>query len=484
MDPDTSPSSAPPLPRDVPGLPPLPDGIGLLASAGLIALAAGLVQALPPGPEPARPLFFLVAVLVAAVTFGFWTGLSAAIGAFAALNFLYTAPLYTFHIARAQDFYVLVIFLLVAGLAGLLAGRLHDRAEAARARAEALEVLGALSAELGLAETRGAALAAARGQLQRLGGGAVSVALQDGVPVADAALLDTDLAAAERALRNQRPEPAPAPGWPGARFSFLPVAPDLALGHPRLDGREGPRRALAITALAEQTRLALQRLDYAEKARQERLRAETEATRSAVLTSLSHDLRTPLATILGAASALRELDMAPEARADLLAAIEEEAGRMNRHVTNLLQLTRLELATPMRPAWVDLNDIAEAAVARARRAFKGAEVALDLAPLPMIRAEGALLEQAVFNLIDNALHHGRAPVRLATRAGQGAVTLTLRDGGDGPPQAIRAWLDGPDLRPAPGQRGLGLAVAKGIARHQSGRLTWDGGFTLSLPEAP
>ena len=124
----------------------------------------------------------------------------------------------------------------------------------------------------------------------------------------------------------------------------------------------------AIAAMARQLRLALQRLDFAGRARAERLRAEAEATRAAVLASLGHDLRTPLATILGAASSLRELDLSAAARDDLLTAIEEEAERLNRHVANLLQLSRLELGAAPRRDWVDLNDIAEAADAGRRRA--------------------------------------------------------------------------------------------------------------------
>jgi two-component system sensor histidine kinase KdpD len=295
----------------------------------------------------------------------------------------------------------------------------------------------------------------------------------------------TAVAAAERCLRRNQPQPAAAAGWPGEDYGFLPLTEGLALGHGRLSGREAPRRAQAIAALADQTRAALQRLDFADKAHAERLRAEAFATRSAVLTSLSHDLRTPLATILGAASALKELDasLPPEARSDLLTAIEEEAERLNRHVANLLQLSRLELGAAPRRDWVDLNDIAEAAATRARRAFAGAQIDLDLGTLPMIRTEGGLVEQALFNLIDNGLTHGASPVRISS--GQnGALWLRVGDGGPGLPPALRAWLASPDMRPAPGQRGLGLAVAKGIAKHLGGSLTAeDGSLTLRLPEA-
>jgi len=471
------------LALDPPGLPPAPGLWGMLVTLGLIAATAGAavvtVNAVPL-PEATLPMVFLVAVLVASVAFGFWTGLFAAVTGFAALNFLFTQPLYSFHISRPQDVIALLVFLLVAGLAGLLAGRLHDRAEAARARAEALGVLGALSSDLAEAATTEAALTAALRHLTTLAGQAILVTPQtlNALPV-------SALAGAERCLRSLQPQPAAAPGWPGDAFGFLPLTAGLALGHGGLTGREAYLRAQAIAALADQTRAALQRLDFAENARAERLRAEAYATRSAVLTSLSHDLRTPLATILGAASALRDLDasLPPEARSDLLTAIEEEAGRLNRHVANLLHLSRLDLGAAPRRDWVDLNDIAGAAVTRARRSFAGAQIVLDLGALPMIRTEGGLVEQALFNLIDNGLAHGKAPVRI-TSGQDGALWLRVSDAGAGLPPDLRDWVASPDMRPAPGRKGLGLAVAKGIAHHLGGSLTaQDGALTLHLPEA-
>src|SRR3989338_2933565 len=435
------------LDQDLRGLPPAPGLWGLAVTLALIGGTSGLAKlamTLVPLPEAALPMVFLVAVLLASVAFGFWTGLFAAVTGFAALNYLFTEPLYSFHISRPQDVFALLVFLLVAGLAGLLAGRLHDRAEAARARAEALGVLSHLSSDLALATKPDEVLTVALHHLEALAAPALLV-----TPQTLGNLPATAVAAAERCLRRNQPQPAAAAGWPGEDYGFLPLTEGLALGHGRLSGREAPLRAQAIAALADQTRAALQRLDFADKAHAERLRAEAFATRSAVLTSLSHDLRTPLATILGAASALKELDasLPPEARSDLLTAK------------------------------------AAMAATRARRAFAGAQIDLDLGPLPMIRTEGGLVEQALFNLIDNGLTHGASPVRISS--GQnGTLWLRVSDGGPGLPPALRAWLAIPHMRPAPGQRGLGLAVAKGIAKHLGGSLTAeDGSLTLRLPEA-
>lgn len=477
---------------DQPGrMPPVPTALGLLWTLALV-VATGIgtkcaIWLLPAHLLPADvlPLVFLVAVLLSAVAFGFWCGLFAAVLAFSALNYLFTEPLYTFHIAQVADLVALIEFLLVAALSGFLAGRLHDRAEAARTRAEALAVLGDLSEALAEAQTLTQALQAALPALGRLCQGPAVFVTPEGVLPAGTKLDPSTLVAAERALRSGQAQPAAAPGWEGTCLTMLPVTEGIVIGHAPLTGRDGQWRELAIGALARQTRLALQRLEFAARARTERLRAEAEAARSAVLTSLSHDLRTPLATILGAASALKELDqqLPPAARADLLAAIEEEAARLNAHVSNLMQLSRLELTSKPRQDWVDVNDLVTAATTRARRAVQGADVQVKLADLPMIQSEGGLIEQAVFNIIDNALAHGKLPVSVSTSETGDSLQICIADQGPGLPVVMADWLAGPELRPALGQSGLGLAVAKGIAHHLGGNLAWaDGAFTLTLPK--
>lgn len=467
---------------------------GALIAALLVGLAALMVwMAQPVLPVTAQPLIFLIAVLLSAARSGFWIGLATAVAAFLLMNFLFTEPFFTLHVARAEDIVALAVFLAVAGLVGSLAGRLHDRAEAARAQAETLAVLAEAAARLAEADSRPAVLAHAVRNLSDLAQGqAVAVALPQLPRVlaawpALAELSAADAQGAERCLTSGRAQPAVAEGWPGGYMAFLVVPQGgaaLALGHARLAGRDTGPRAVAIATLAEQIALALRRLDASTQEAAARQEAEREATRAALLTSLSHDLRTPLATILGAATTLKELDAAlPQAaRADLLAAIVEEADRLNSHVTNLLQMTRLSREIALRRDWVDLNDIVRAAVTRAQRAHPGMVCETALADLPMARAEAGLLEQALFNLIDNALKHGQPPVRVTSGQTAQGFVLSIGDAGPGPSAQVKTWLDEAHLWPMPEQRGLGLAVAKGIARVHGGRLCWAGGaFTLSLP---
>lgn len=477
-----------------------PRPVGLLVMVLLVALAAVTVAlAGATLPEAVQPLVFLTAVLIAAVAFGFWTGLIAAAVAFGALNFLFVDPRYTFHIAQPQDLIALLVFLLVAGLAGFLAGRLHDQAEAARGRASVLQILSSLSADLAQTASEAEVLSHATRHLADLARGpALAFRAADPAPQVVAAAPEgfaaslAEVQAAERALRLNRPEPATTDGWAGSRLTVLPLGETdggaLALGHGILaaSGHDRAIREHAIAGLVRQTVLALQRLDFAARARAERDRAEAEATRSALLASLSHDLRTPLATILGAASSLHELhaELPPAAQADLIAAIEEEAARLSRHVENLLKMTRLQTGIAPHLVWVDVEDVALAAVGRAGRAWPFAQIEPDLAPdLPMVRAEAGLLEQAIFNLIENAIRHGRGPVAVGVKRTEGSLAVEVSDQGAGPPPVVRAWLASPETRPAAGLRGLGLAVCKGIAAALGGNLVAGPGalFILTLP---
>ena len=467
---------------------------GAVLAGGLVTAVAAIVLASKDIlPASTVPLIFLMAVLVSAVLSGFWIGLATAAAAFFVMNFLFTEPVFTLQVSRPQDIVTLGVFLCAAGLVGSLAGSLHDRAETARTRAETLAILSEFSGHLAGVDTREAVLEQAVTHLSTLAGGDAVVVEASALPSPLASrpqrkdLSVPDAQAAERCLRSGRIQHASAEGWQGATLTFLPV-PDgtgtLALGHCRLSRADTAQRSVAVSALVEQLALALRRLDASSKEAAARKDAEAEATRSALLASLSHDLRTPLATILGAATTLSELhdDLSDAVRADLVAAISQEAGRLNLHVTNLLQMTRLSRSIVPRLEWVDVNDIAQSAVARWRRSFPQADCLCDLADLPMIRAEGGLLEQMVFNLLDNALKHGTAPVTLRTAQAEGAVIIAVADNGPGPAPAMQTWLEGGQMWPMADQRGLGLAVAKCIALVHGGRLLWsDGAMRVTLP---
>ena len=461
---------------------------GILGAAALLItvtlLARNLHDLLP---ENVSILLFLMIVLVCAAAFGFWVGIASALGAIAAFNLLFVEPHFTLHVAKPQDLITLALFLLAAGLTGFLAGRLREQVDAANGRAAALEVVSRVSAELAGAATAEDAIRVTLRHMHELAQGPVlALRPRDGQLRPLAVLPEgyipeaSDLDAADIAYRRGRTEHASAMGWSGSRMSFYPLDGDggrasTVMGHARMSPERSDRewREQAIDVVLGQAEQALQRLALTERAEAERRRAASEETRAALLASLSHDLRTPLSTILGAATTLRELGatLPADSQADLLEAIEEESQRLARYVEKLLQLTRLQAGIAVQMAWVDAGDAVQSAVQRARRAWPKARILAEVEPLPMIRAEAGLLEQAIFNLIENAVKYSSGPIRVTGAVDGAELVLTVLDSGRGLPPAISEWIASGDAGGAPPGTGLGLPISQGIARALGGRMT-------------
>jgi two-component system sensor histidine kinase KdpD len=198
-----------------------------------------------------------------------------------------------------------------------------------------------------------------------------------------------------------------------------------------------------------------------------------ERLRNALLTSLSHDLRTPLSSIVGSVTSLRELGdkLSTEERADLLAAIHEESERLSRFVSNLLDMTRIEAgALDVRREWIDIADALAAVSIRAEKAFEGFKVETSIATgMPLIRGDSTLLQQVIFNLLDNTQKFaGRErPAYLAAERDDGEIIISLDDDGPGIPKEALELIFTKFFRVAPGDgrapgTGLGLAIAKGV----------------------
>jgi two-component system sensor histidine kinase KdpD len=240
--------------------------------------------------------------------------------------------------------------------------------------------------------------------------------------------------------------------------------------------------ASALQSFADQAAIAIERTRLVEKAAKAVTDAESERLRNALLTSVSHDLRTPLASILGSATSLRQLGdrMDGKDRADLLATIEEEAMRLSAFVANLLDMTRLESGVlDIRHDWIDVRDVVSGAAARADRLFPDRRMEMALEPnLPLVRGDAALLTQMVFNLLDNA--HKYSPpgsiTKIAARRSASGVEIVVSDRGSGiPADALNKVFDKfyrvsrSDGR-APGT-GLGLSIAAAIVTALGGTIS-------------
>ena len=457
----------------------------MLTAAAFLAIAAlSTYLARESLPEPSGLFLFFVAVLLASVRFGFWIGIGSAVAAFFLFNFLFVQPLYTLAIAEPGDFLVLAEFLGVAGLTGFLAGRLREEADTATSRAAVLEVLSAFAADLAKTTSPEKIEATLCRHASALAmSPAITLHTQAEGLATDAALDAVDLQSADRALRRRTPQDSAQPGQQGGRFAFVPLVQSgevvLMLGYHRLNADRPDRRLReqAIEATCQQANLALERLSFARIAEDARTSATRESLRSALLTSLSHDLRTPLATILGAVTSLRQLGetLPPAARDDLALAIEEEARRLSHYVDNLLHMTRLQAGLEIHLVWVDPADVVRTAINRASRAFPAARIEVDLPELPMLRLEGGLLEQSLFNLLDNAVKFSPkgSLITVAATAGADCIALTITDLGPGINTSELEEIFRPFFRADPHRSGtgLGLTICHGIVKALGGTLT-------------
>jgi two-component system, OmpR family, sensor histidine kinase KdpD len=457
-------------------------------------------------------LVFLTAVLVSAIAYGLWAALFACLVSVLAYNFFFLPPLYTFTIADPENVVALFFFAIVAVIASNLASRVRAQAVSARQRAKTTEDLYLFSRKLAGAISLDDLLWATAYQIALMLKARVvlllpedeSLAVRAGYPPEDR-LDEGDIAAAKWCWQNNRPAGRGADTLPGARRLFLPMRTGRgAVGVVGLDSdRPGPlltpdQRRL-LDALTDQAALAIERVNLVRDVDEAKLAAETERLRSALLTSISHDLRTPLASILGSATSLkdhrRSLDDA--AQAELVGTIQEEAERLNRFIGNLLDMTRLESgAIEPRAEVVDLADVVGSALGRASKVLAAHRIEVDLAAdLPLLQVDPVLLEQVLFNLLDNAAKYAPAgtEVRLEAAHDRDAVRVRILDRGDGIPTADleRIFDKFYRVHAADRQRagtGLGLAICRGFVEAMGGSVVagnrQDGSgavFTVTLP---
>jgi two-component system, OmpR family, sensor histidine kinase KdpD len=423
-------------------------------------------------------LFLLQAVLTAAVG-GAGPALAAAVAGFVLANWYFTAPLHNLTIAEPQNLLALLVYLVVAGLVAWFVAVVARRsAEVARARAEAetlARVAGASADEDPLAPL-------ARQLLEAFGQQGVAVLRGDGA--------DGGGGSGRWTVEVGAGDPVPA--RPGDATETLPLGDDtvLALVGPHLPAED---RHL-LSAFTAQLGAALTRRRLQEGAAEAARLAKADELRAALLAAVSHDLRTPLASIKACVTSLLadDVDWPPEAITEFCRTIDEETDRLTGLVVNLLDMSRLQagaLTLHRRP--VGVEEIVPAALSSLGDRARGDVVEVGVAEtLPRVDADPALLERVLANLIDNALSWSPpgVPVRVEAGGVPGAVHVRIVDRGPGIPPAERDRVFLPFQRL--GDRssgagvGLGLAVARGFTVAMGGELTVEdtpgGGTTMVL----
>jgi two-component system sensor histidine kinase KdpD len=456
-------------------------------------------------------LVFMTAVIAVSVRTRRGVAVYAALLAALAYNYFFLAPRYTLYLASFASLATVGLFLVAALVCGRLANRLRMQlllVQVGRRRAESLRALGQ---KLLAATTDADAVSATAGALRETVDAEAVALVRDAAgwrePGRDASQARFDpalLIAADASLRSGHVERAGDGPW-----HCLPLGPTahhvVVLGVRFEDPLLSPTEdAMALVeAMSRDLAQALTRLSLDRQLASTKLQAETERLRAELLASVSHDLRSPLSTIIGSAESLvaYHAQLRAEDQLALAQDIAQEGQRLDRYIQNLLDMTRLgHDGLQLQRDWIGLDELLGAAVARLRRQGPVPSVELQLEPgLPLLRVHGPLLEQALFNVLDNAAKFSPpdAPIAVSARASDEAVIIEIADQGPGIPPGDRERVFERFHRVAQGDRappgtGLGLAICRGVLVAHGGTaevLDGAGGqgtrVRLSLPrEAP
>jgi two-component system sensor histidine kinase KdpD len=478
--------------------------------AGALALVAvstliGLWVA-PRWGTAAVDMIYLPAVLAAAALWGLGPAVLAGIAAALAYNFFFTEPIHTFRMDRVTDVVTVIVLLIVALVTSKLASDIRAQARLAEAHASRNATIAGFARRLLSCSSEEDIAHTACAQLHRLFD--CNAMLVSGLPQPHIVaavpegnrLTPSDIAAAALVIESGEPAGRATARIQPAEWQFRAVRSKGAVlaaaglarddGHPPIEDDQVP----LIENLLDQVALALERARSEADRQEVTALRESDRLRSALLSSVGHDLRTPLTTIIGAAGELRSEGGHDAA---LLATIETEAAKLERYISNLLDMARIEAgAVKLKTEPVDLVDAVGAAIRDLRTGLAGHEVVVDLPDdLPLVRADPQLFHHCLINLIDNAARYsGKAgEIRVGAAVSRGAVKLTIEDEGPGLPQdeerALDAFtrIEGSDRK---GGAGLGLAIVKGFAEAMGATVTAANRdqargaiFTLRFPKA-
>jgi len=490
------------------------DWPGVLAAiAGVAAVTAGCWFAGSWLPASNIAVAYLLVVLLVAIRLGLRPAILTSVISFLAFNFFFTAPRLSFAVNDASNTITLLFFLIAAFVTSNLAGRVRRQMRAMKAAARRTATLYEFSRRIAGAATLDDVLwavvhhvaAAVRGRSLVLLPRADELEIRAGYPPEDH-LDASDWSAARTAWTKGVPTGHGAATLPSAGWLFLPLSTTrgpigvLGVQTEGDDELPSPEQSRLLEALADQTALAIERTSLFADVEAARIAAESEQLRTALLSSLSKELRTPIDGILQGAGRLAVPGETPaERRRELALEIQDEAERLNRFAHNLQDLTRLDTgALRPRTAPTPLATVLAAALDRAKRIVgdRRLQVDLDLA-LPPLHIDGVLIEQVFFNLIDNACKYSPPDSRIgvwARRRGD-KVLIEVSDEGPGIPEADRAKVFDISYRvegaAGSSATGLGLAICRGIVEAHGGRIRVDCGLNevgasicIQLPVGP
>lgn len=458
-------------------------------------------------------LIFLLPVLISAVFWGRGPSLLASILGVLCFDFFFVPPVLSFTVSDPSHIFVFVIFLLVSLVTGTLATKLRNELQRTRQREQRTVALYALSREIvaendlqqvleKIVKTVADSLDATTMIL--LHDRETDMLYKGAANPFDSVLPDEkELAVANWVLENGQPAGKGTEVIGEARALFFPIKTEdrttavLLIQLKKEESMVSPEQLQLMEAYANLAAVVIIRLQLAKEAEQTKWLAESEKLHMALLNSISHDLRTPLATITGAVTSLltEGSSYKQDTKNILLQTIKEGAQRMNRFVTNLLDMTRLESGIlQLNQEWCDIQDIIGVALREIQETLLGRHLQIDIPPdLPLVKADFALMEHVMINLLENAAKYSPPDrsITISARRSDNALLVMVADLGSAIPVPDRGHVFDKFYRAESSKHqsgtGLGLSICKGIIEAHGGQIWVDSPpesgnrFTVSLP---
>jgi two-component system sensor histidine kinase KdpD len=469
---------------------------GLRPYFGSLAIAlAALVIAIPINVmldvTTSMSRVFLIAVLISAISYGLWPSMFAAFISVVIYDFFFIPPVYSLAIHSATDIVNLAFFILAAIVVSGLAARVRRYAVLADKRALTAEKLSSFTRRVGSAMTVDDILTRAAEDIAATMGRPVVTVLADGDQLIRDSLRSagagdtielTERLQQSWAGRMNRPEAFRFDTWhvlglPCDEDMFCLIAVRLAWGTTVLSAEEQH----LFQAFAQQTVSAVEQNRLRQRLNDARVRIEAEEFGAALLNSISHDLRGPLTTILGATSALdaQWRSLRDDAKIELVKTAREESEHLDAYISNLLDITRIEFgAIGPKVAALELADLVGSAAYKARSALSSHRLKIDVSEkLPLVAADATLLQQTIVNLLDNAAkyspHHSL--ITIVAYANGDSVTLLVLDEGPGLPNSelnriFEKFFRSPTTKNSRPGTGLGLTICRGLVEAMNGTI--------------
>jgi len=435
-------------------------------------------------------MFYLLGVFFVAIRFGFWPSILASLTNAAAFAYFFAPPIFSFAIAEPENLAGLAVTMVVGTVTSKLAENLRHQARVAEQRERRASALYRLSKELAEARLETDIIEIGVHHLHAEFGGRNTFLFPDrnglvcypDEPPLDISLLGADLGVAQWVFDNGRMPSALA----NATAMYIPLNGStgtigvLVLEQANSSGVFLPEQRQLLDTFVNQIVHTLERANLAEKAKEATLKMQAETLRNSLLSSISHDLRTPLATIVGAASTLEtdEERLTKDSRRKLAGAISEEAQRMSELTTKILEMARLEAGEVLlNRQWYAPEEIVGSALSRLDKKLKNRQINIHMADnLALVHVDAVLLQQVMVNLLDNADKYSPAglPIDISVGTTPFSLSITVADHGRGIPEGLQQKIFDKFFRihaeSAQSGVGLGLSICRAIVEAHGGEI--------------